>query len=163
MLHSLATRTTAVHASGRSSGHTESHDVGTYKYVVWEWLDSLQHGWSSVDSEAGAKIFRLHTREGVTLVSLHPAVPFVTDPHLRSTPGYVGGFEVDPGNPLHRIGFVEQQVYMAAIVDGTVVHERTIEGDEHWGLNGAATFQPNGLRWEPWGWLRSNGPPGLPE
>ena len=163
MLRTLAKRTTAVHASGRSSGHTESHDVDTYKYVVWKWLESLQHGWSSVDSEAGSEIFRLHSGECVTLVALAPAVRIAIDQQLRSTPGYIGAFEIDAGNPLHRIGFVEQQVYMAAIVDGTVVCERAIEGDEHWGLDGAEEFRPNGLRWEPWGWLRSKGPPGLPE
>jgi len=163
MLHSLAKRTTAVHASSRSSGHTESHDVDTYKFVVWKWLDSLQHGWSSVDPDAGSEIFRLHTGECVTLVTLDPAIRARIDQQLRTTPGYVGAFEIDPGNPLHRTGFVEQQVYMAAIVDGTVVHERTIEGDEDWALDGAHTFKPFGLRWEPWGWLRSNGPPGLPE
>ena len=163
MLHSLATRTTAVHASSRSSGHTESHDTETYKYVIWEWLDSLKQGWSSVDLKTGSKIFRLHTGECVTLVTLDTAIRKAMDRQLRSTPGYIGAFEIDPGNPLHRVGFVENQIYMAAIVDGTVVHERTFEGDEHWGLDGAETFKPNGLRWEPWGWLRSKGPPDLPK
>ena len=163
MLHSLATRTTAVHGSGRSSGHTESHDVDTYKYVIFEWLDSLQHGWSSVDPEAGSEIFRLHTGECVTLVTIDPAIRAVVDRQLRATSGYVGAFEIDPGNPLHRVGFVEKLCYSAAIVDGAVVQDRTFEGDEHWGFDGAETFKPNGVRWEPWGWLQSKGPPRLPE
>lgn len=163
MLRSLAERTVAVHAVGNRSGHTKSHDVDTYKFVVWDWLDSLPFRWSTVNAEAGSRIFRLHTGECVTLVSLDPVIRLAIDRLLWSTPGYIGAFEIDAGNPLHRTGFVEQQIYVAAIVDGTVVHDRTFEGDEHWAFDGSKTFKPNGIRWEPYGWLRSNGPPGLPE
>ena len=39
-LSDFATRTTGVHAAERSSGRTVSYDMDTYKYVVWDWLDS---------------------------------------------------------------------------------------------------------------------------
>lgn len=161
MLESLATRVTAVHATERSSGHTESHDVETYKYVVWEWLDSLKLGWSTVDTEKGSEIFRLHTGECIAFVSLDPAIRSGIDQMLRGVPGYVGAFEIDPGNPLHRVGFVEKLNYMAAISNGAVVQERTYEGDEHWALDGAEEFKPNGLRWVPIWTLPVDGPPGL--
>ena len=161
MLHSLATRTTAVHAAVRSSGHTESHDLGTYKYVVWEWLDSLTLTWSTVNPDKGSEIFRLHTGECVALVALDPAIRAQIDAMLRMTPGYAGAFEIDPGNPLHRVGFIEKLSYSAAIVDGAVVQERTFEGDEDWALEGADRFEPGGLRWESMGWLLADGPPSL--
>lgn len=162
MLHSLAARVTAVHASERSNGHTESHDLDTYKYVVWEWLDSLNTTWSTVDREQGLDIFRLHTGECVALVSLDPAVRNLIDQDLRTTPGYIGGFEIDPGNPLHRIGFIKMLSYRAAIINGSVVQERSYEGNEDWPIKGAGAFLPHGLRWEPMGWLAMSGPPGLP-
>ena len=161
MLHSLATRVTAVHASERSSGHTESHDLDTFKYLVWEWLDSLASTWSTIDLEQGSEIFRLHTGECVAFVSLDPAVRNLIDRELRITPGYIGGFEIDLGNPFHRVGFIENLNYMAAVINGAIVQERSYEGDEDWPLNGAAAFLPQGLRWEPIGWLDMNGPPGL--
>jgi hypothetical protein len=161
MLHSLATRTTAVHAAGRSSGHTESHDLDTYKYVVWEWLDSLALTWSTVDPDKGSEIFRLHTGECVALVSLDPAFRAQVDATLSATPGYAGAFEIDPGNPLHRVGFIEKLNYSAAIIAGAVVQERSYEGDEEWALEGADRFKPGGLLWEPMGWLYADGPPGL--
>ena len=163
MLHRLATRTTAVHGEGRSSGHTESHDVATYKYVVWEWLDSLSLTWSTVDRDKGSEIFRLHTGECVAFVALDPALRAKVDAALRTTPGYVGAFEIDPGNPMHRIGFIEKLNYMAAITGGAVVQERSYEGDEDWPLEGADRFKPGGLRWEPIGWLYTEGPPALPK
>lgn len=161
MLHSLATRTTAVHAAGRSSGHTESHDRDTYKYVVWQWLDTLPLTWSTVDPDKGSEIFRLHTGECVALVSLDPAFRAQIDTTLSAIPGYVGAFEIDPGNPLHRVGFIEKLNYSAAIVDGEVVQERSYEGDEDWALEGAGRFEPGGMRWESKGWLCADGPPGL--
>ncbi|ACB28311.1 hypothetical protein Mrad2831_6391 (plasmid) [Methylobacterium radiotolerans JCM 2831] len=161
MLHTLTTRTTEVHVVENRSGHTEAYDMDTYKYIIWEWLDSLNLTWSTINLEAGAKIFLKHTGECVTLVSLDPAIRARVDAALRATPGYVGAFEIDPGNPLHRIGFVEKLSYAAAILNGTVVQDRSIEGDEDWPLSGADSFKPGGLRWEPMGWLYTEGPPGL--
>lgn len=161
MLDSLATRLTAVRGSESSSGRTESHDLDTYKYVVWEWLDSLKSTWSSIDREKSEEIFRLHTGECVALVSLDPALRDLIDQDLWATPGYIGAFEIDPGNPLHRSGFIERLCYVAAVIDGAVVQDRSYEGDEDWSVEGAAKFLPNGLRWEPMGWLAMSGPPGL--
>lgn len=161
MLHTLTTRTTEVHVVENRSGHTEAYDMDTYKYVLWEWVDSLSLTWSTINPEAGVKIFLKHAGECVTLVSLDPAIRARVDAALRATPGYIGAFEIDPGNPLHRVGFVEKLSYAAAILDGAVVQDRSIEGDEDWPLQGADNFKPGGLRWEPMGWLYTEGPPGL--
>ena len=77
---------------------------------------------------------------------------------MRSTPGYIGAFEIDFGNPIHRTGFIDL-IYDAAIMGGAVVQEETMEGDRDWAMRGAAQFRPGGLRWEPYGWLHDNGPP----
>ena len=155
-------RTTAVHGNEKSSGRTVSRDLDTYKLVIMQWLDSLGEGWSSVDREWGERIFRRHTYECVALSALSEDARDRVDAALRQVPGYVGGFAIDPGNPLHRGGFFELLIYGAAIVDGTVVQERTIEGDEDWALECATQFHPGGLVWQDYGWLRSQGPEGLP-
>jgi hypothetical protein len=161
MLPGFATRTTEVHGHASGSGHTESHDVDTYKYIIWEWLDSLSHVWSSIDLEKGEQIFRQHTGECVTLVTLGRRARDKMDRKLRSSLGYVGAFAIDPGHPLHRRGFVEGLIYAAAVAKGTVIQERSIEGDEDWPVEGAAAFKPGGLVWRPYGWLAEHGPKGL--
>jgi len=160
-LHSLADRVTGVSAHAKGGGRRQSNDLDTYKYLVFEWLDSLNSVWNTIDAEKGVEVFRLLTGECVTLVTLDPAVRTITDRSLRALPGYVGAFEIDPGNPIHRVGFVEQMLYRAAIIDGTVVQDRSYEGDEDDPVDGAARFRPGGLRWEPMGWLAMNGPPGF--
>lgn len=155
-------RTTAVHGTKKGSGRTVSRDLDTYKLVIMQWLDALDGGWSSVDRTWAERIFRRHTYECVALSALSEDVRDGVDAALRQVPGYVGGFAIDPGNPLHRGGFFELLIYGAAIVDGTIVQERTIEGDEDWALEGAAQFRPGGLVWREYGWLRSRGPDGLP-
>lgn len=162
MLPDFATRTIAVHRAERVSGRTVSHDVDTYKYVIWEWLDSLSDGWHSVSSDRGGEIFRRHTGECVTLTALTIGLRDEIDRKLKETPGYVGAFVIDPGNPLHREGFVDGLIYAGAIMKGAVVQERTIDDEKDWELKGARAFRPHGLRWRPYGWLTSNGPLGLP-
>ena len=159
----FAERTTAVHGTEKSSGRTVSRDLDTYKLVIMQWLDALDGAWSTVDRKWGERIFRRNTYECVALSALSNDVRDRVDVALRQVPGYAGGFAIDPGNPLHRGGFFELLIYGAAIVDGVVVQERTIEGDEDWALEGAAQFWPGGLVWQDYGWLRSQGPNGLPK
>ena len=160
-LSDFAERTTGVQGSAKSTGRTVSHDKDVYKYVIWEWLDSLDQGWSSVDRDAGLDIFRLHSSECITLSSLNDDVRDAIDRHLRSIAGYVGAFEIDPGNPVHRRGFFELLIYAAAVEDGTITQELSFEGDQDWALSGSENFRPNGMTWKPYGWLAQHGPPGL--
>jgi len=75
MLPQLSERTTAVRGGGRGgSGRTVSHDMDTYKFVIWDWLDSLSEGWSTLDREKGSEIFRRHCGECVTLTALDEGV-----------------------------------------------------------------------------------------
>lgn len=159
----FAERTTAVQGTEKGSGRTVSRDIDTYKLVILQWLNSLDGGWSSIDRAWGERIFRRQTEECVVLSALTDEMRDRVDGSLKRVTGYVGGFAIDPGNPLHRGGFFELLIFGAAIVDGTVVQDRTIDGDEDWALEGAAQFKPGGLIWEDYGWLRSQGPDGLPK
>ena len=162
-LTGFAERTTAVHGEANRSGRTVSHDIDMYKYVVWEWLDSLSEGWSSIDREKGEEIFRRHTYECVALSALTDDIRDSVDTALQALPGYVGGFAIDSGNPVHRGGFFDSLIPAAAISGGAVIQDRTIEGDEWPGLDGAEKFKPGGLVWQNYGWIASEGPKGLPK
>lgn len=111
-----------------------------------------------MDLEKDEEIFRRRTEECVSLTDLASSIRDKVDQQLRRTPGYVGAFAIDLGNPVHRAGFLDVLCYPAAILNGAVVQDRTIEGDEHWDLEGAAQFKPGGLLWQPYGWLALNGP-----
>lgn len=161
MLPAAAERTTAVRAYRRGGGRTLSHDVDTYKYLVWDWIDSLAAGWSTLDPDRGSEIFRRHTGECVTLSGLIPAVRQSIDDRLKSTPGYVGAFEIDRGNPVHRGAFMKGLIHGASVMDGAIVQDLSVEGDPDWALEGADRFEPHGLIWKPFGWLAEQGP-GLP-
>lgn len=158
MLPAAAERTTAVSARPKGGGRTVSHDVDTYKYLIWDWLDSLGADWSSIDPEAGAGIFRLHTGECITLTALDDDVRLNVDRRLKKTPGYVGAFVIDQGNPVHREAFLKGLIYKGALLDGTIVQELSIEGDPDWPVEGGDRFKPNGLVWKPFGWLIEHGP-----
>lgn len=161
-LSEFAERTTGVHSFERGSGRTVSHDKEIYKYVIWEWLDSLGEDWHSIDSQLGLDIFRFRTGECVALSALDADIRDAINATLRAVPGYVGAFAIDPGNPVHRGGFFDNLIYAAAIEGGTIVQELSYEGEQGWPLEGAATFKPNGQVWQPFGWLTSSGPEGLP-
>lgn len=161
-LSGFAERTTGIHGFERGSGWTVSHDKDIYKYVIWEWLDSIDQGWHSVDREKGLDIFRLHTGECVALSALDDDVRDAIDVSLCTVPGYVGAFAIDAGNPTHRGGFFDSLIYAAAIENGTIVQELSYEGEQDWPLEGSATFKPGGAVWRPYGWLASSGPDELP-
>jgi len=158
----FAERTTGVHGSERGSGWEVSHSKDIYKYVIWEWLDSLDEDWHSVDREQGLGIFRLHTAECVALSALDDEIRDAIDVSLRGVLGYVGAFVIDAGNPLHRGGFFDNLIYAAVIENGTIVQELSYEGEQDWPLEGSGTFKPGGAVWQPYGWLASSGPDGLP-
>ena len=139
-----------------------SHDKSVYKYVIWEWLDALDQDWHTVNLERGLYVFRLHAGECVALSALDDEIRDAIDVSLRAVPGYVGAFAIDAGNPVHRGGFFDNLIYAAAIESGTVVQELSYEGDQDWPLEGSATFRPGGTVWQPYGWLASSGPKGLP-
>lgn len=130
--------------------------------MIWEWLDSLGEAWHSIDREKGLEIFRLHTGECVAISALDYDIRDAVDRRLQTVPGYAGAFAIDPGNPVHRGGFFESLIYAAAIEDGAVLQELSYEGEQDWPLEGSATFQPGGTVWQPYGWLASSGPEGLP-
>lgn len=161
MLPDLARRTTAVELHGRGGGRTLSHDVDTYKFVIWDWLDSLSECWSTIDLDKGSEIFRLHTGECVTLTAVDRAIRSEVDRRLRATPGYVGAFALDPGNLNHRISFLDRLIYAAGIIAGAVFQELSVEGDPDFPVQGASSFMPGGLIWKPYCWLIENGPPSL--
>ena len=162
ILSSFSQRTTGVRRFEQGIGRTVSHDTDTYKYVISEWIDSLDDGWHSIDREMGLEIFRLHTGECVAFSALDDEIRDSINRSLKSVPGYVGAFEIDPGNPVHRSGFFEKLIFAAAIENGAVMQELSYEGDADWPLDGSAAFQPNGTVWKPHGWLASSGPGGLP-
>lgn len=160
-LTAFAEQTSAVRGFKNGSGRTVSHNNNVYRYVVWEWLDSINQGWSSVDQEHGQELFRLHTCECIAISAISNDVRDALDAALRPVLGYVGGFLIDPGNPIHRGGFFDLLIPAAAIIKGAVVQDRSFEGEEHWALEGAAQFQPGGLVWQDFGWLALEGPKGL--
>lgn len=162
MLRRFAERISGAHGCERGIGHTVSHDKDIYKYVIGEWLDSLGEGWSSIDRQSGLDIFRLHTGECVALSALDDEIRDAMDQQLKAVRGYIGAFQIDPGNPVHREGFYDYLCSPHAIENGAVVQELSFEGKEDWPLEGAANFQPGGLIWKPVGWLASSGPCGLP-
>ncbi len=161
MLEELADRTTGVRGNSRGGGQTVSHEVDTYKFVIWDWLDTLSNGWSTIDPEKGLDIFRMHTGECVTLTALDGAIRSEIDRQLRAIPGYVGAFVLDPGNPIRRRAFADLLIYGAAIFNGAVVQELSYEGTPDWPIAGADSFEPGGLIWKPYGWLAEHGPPPL--
>jgi hypothetical protein len=111
----FAHRTSAVRGTESSSGRTISHDNDAYRYVAWDWLDSLDQGWSSVDRELGQEIFRQHSGECIAFSALRDDIRKPVDSALKSVRGYVGGFAIDPGNPVHRDAFFDLLIYAAAI------------------------------------------------
>ncbi|MBN8871785.1 MAG: hypothetical protein J0H67_03015, partial [Rhodospirillales bacterium] len=161
LLASFAQRTTGVRKTSHGGGWTTSHDISAYKYAVWDWLDSLSDDWNSIQREPAQDIFRLHTAECIALSELADVFRDRIDLSLRNTPGYVGAFVLDNGNPVHAHGFFGSLIYAAAIVGGAVVQERSVDGDEDWPLKGAPHFRPGGLIWKDYGWLTDYGPPGI--
>jgi hypothetical protein len=135
--------------------------MNTYKFLIWDWMDSLGLGWTTVDQDKGFEIFRRHTGECVTLTALAPTIRFEVDRQLRETPGYVGAFALDAGNPLHREAFSDGLIHAASITHGAVVQELSFEGDADWPTRGAESFKPGGLVWKPYGWSIDHGPPDL--
>ncbi len=146
-LSDFAARITAVSRGLNKSSHTQSHDMSLYRLLIWDMAVSLSVGEIAPDYRIIMKVLGARREECLALSDLDPGIRASCDLKLRQTPGYLGCCPIDLGNPIQRRAFFDGLMHFALIDAGTVVQDRTIEGDEDWALKGAAQFKPNGLAW----------------
>ncbi len=162
MLASFAGHTSAVSISERSSSHTQSYDMDTYRSLLWDFRNALEKGWHTVNPDDAMNVVGRRECECIALTALPVDLRDNLNTLLARIPGYCGAFELDIGNPVHRQAFNDQLIYLSAISRGVIIQELSYEGDPDWPTTGGDTFNPNGIDWRPCGWLTENGPPDIP-
>ncbi|TWD55363.1 hypothetical protein FB480_102173 [Agrobacterium vitis] len=146
-LSDLASHVTAVSRGLNKSSHTQSHDMNLYRLLLWDISHSLSVGNTAPNYRTIMNVLGKGREECLALSDLNQEVRNSCDLMLRQTPGYLGCCPIDLGNPIQRRAFFDGLMHLALIEAGTVIQERSIEGDEDCELSGARQFKPNGLTW----------------
>ncbi|TIQ36339.1 MAG: hypothetical protein E5X49_32910 [Mesorhizobium sp.] len=146
-LSDFAAQISEVSTEPKRSGYTQSHDMALFRLLLWDMAKSLGEEPGAPDPRAILDVLRLGREECLALSDVPEHIRDGCDAALKNCPGYVGCCQIDAGNPIQRRAFYDGLMHFALIDDGAVIQQRTVEGDEHWELNGARDFKPNGLKW----------------
>src|SRR5579863_6504944 len=119
--------------------------------------------WHTFDLDATAMTLANHRVHCITLPDLPAEFRETIDRSLKRVAGYIGAFEIDPGNPIQGRAFSDLLVYDAAIIEGQIVREVSVEGGQDTPFMGADQFKPKGSSWREMGWLVLDGPPDIPK
>ena len=157
-----ARRVAAVNKASDGRGLAFGYDIPLYETIIWDLIDALSDQWHTLVLDAVAMIIANHNLHCIMLPDLPTAFRGAIDQSLRPVTGYLGAFEIDPGNPVQRQAFCDLLVYNAAVVDGQIVRDLGYEGEKDTPFDGAEAFQPRGAVWQKAGWLHTKGPPDLP-
>ncbi len=101
--------TARVDFAGRQGGsgatgvrRTETADRDLLQTLIWDFCDAVKAGWHTFDLDDLP--FRIGHGDvyALSLSALSPPARDRIDEALRAKPHCIGGFEPDPGNPVHR-------------------------------------------------------------
>jgi hypothetical protein len=155
IVENLAIKVSNAASDGRSSSYTQSHDMELYRTIIWDFADALSLQWHTVDDEAFPLILGACGLHCIAVTTLPVNFRGVIDCQLRRTNGYIGAIELDLGNPIQRIVFVDYLIKDAVIFSGKVVLELSWDGSADTIFEGANVFQPDGLTHVAYGQLES--------
>jgi len=142
-----AEKVTEVRANEKSQGRRISYDKGIYRTMIWDLADSLCGGHCSAGFDEIFDVLRNRTSECLSVSDIPKNVAEAIDKTLSSLPGYIGFYQIDPGNPLQLGAF--SLCSFGGIKEGFVIQERSIEDEEEHDIRGAKEFKPNGIKWVP--------------
>ena len=101
MIAHMVRRIAAISHSERRSSHTVDHDMDLYKTIIWDLTDALKQQWHTLDLDASAMTLGNHSVHCIMLPTLSSECRDLIDKSLRTVVGYMGAFEIDPGNPVY--------------------------------------------------------------
>ena len=130
-----------------TSGVKKSHNMALYRLLLWDMSETLSEGNGAPDARSIFDVLRIKREECLVVSDMPEEMRGACDARLRECPGYVGSCAIDPGNPVQRRAFYEGLMHLALITDGSVIQQRSVDGDEYCELEGARHFVPNGLKW----------------
>jgi hypothetical protein len=115
LVHTLCEKTTAVSRAKDRRGRviisaTRSHDKELYRTIVWDIVEATATQWNTVDDDLFPYLLGSHNVYCITLPTCPLAVREAVDARLRGVPAYCGSVEIDLGNPLQRLIFLEKLI-----------------------------------------------------
>jgi len=125
-----------------------SYDKGIYRTMVWDLADSLCGGHCSAGFDEIFDVLRKRTSECLSVSDIPKNVAEAIDKTLSTLPGYIGFYQMDPGNPIQLGAFTLGS--FGGIKEGYVVQERSVEDEEWYDISGAKEFKPNSIKWVPY-------------
>jgi hypothetical protein len=109
LLHNIVYRTTAAHVVAedgqvREQSTLRTADMDLFKLVMWDFVDSLGYGWTTVDLGDKAEatmLFARHSVNVLAVVGLPREIVVECDRAFAAKAWYIGAAEMDLGNPMH--------------------------------------------------------------
>src|SRR5690554_657939 len=99
-LSGFATQIIKVSSAPGRYGHTQAHDMALFRLLLWDMAEALAEGAGAPSSLPILNVLRKGSEECLTLSDMPEQMREICKEQLRDTPGFVGLFPIDPGNPI---------------------------------------------------------------
>lgn len=96
-------------------------DDDLYRTLIWDFCDSLGERWHALDLDLLARKLGRIDVSIIGLSSLDPAQRSEIDARLQSVEHYLGGFDPDPGNPIHGHVTDESLIHACDYLEGSLL------------------------------------------
>jgi hypothetical protein len=144
LIEALCRRVTSVSNSHKNHSWVQGYDMELYRTVIWDQADAWSQQWRTVDLGSFPLILAQNRVYCIVLPSLPTRLRERVDKQLRTTGAYLGGLEIDHGNPIQYALFIHHLIDSAFVMDGAVYLERGWDGVDDTLFEGASDFSPRG-------------------
>jgi hypothetical protein len=124
LLHNLCTEISEVRKTGDSSSTTYIVDNSLYITLVTELAQTIKEVSNTVKVQDLCMLLAKHNVYCIVLTNLADSVRDLVDISMQNQIGYVGAFEIDKGNPLHIILFIESLISHGFLKQDTLYLEK---------------------------------------
>lgn len=101
------------------------YDKGLYIALLWDFAESITRTWSTVDIDYFPIYIHKRSVYCIVLSNFPNNQKHLMDDRLQNIDGYIGGIQIDLGNPLHYHMFVENLLCMYNMSGEILYYEKT--------------------------------------
>lgn len=139
LLYNLCEQISEVKRIGDRTSISKITNKELYVTLLTELVQSIKNGYNTISEENLYKLFARNNMYSVILTNYQFDSCENIDRLLKKSSGYVGAFELDMGNPLHIILFLELMIYNGFLKQNELyLEEQYGQGEEiipEWAMN----------------------------
>lgn len=131
LLHTLCEQISEVKKTGSTTSILKTADKELYVTLLTEFVQSIKSRYNTILEKDLYRLIARHNIYSVILTNYQQDLCEKDDYLLKGFSGYIGAFEIDMGNPLHTVLFLERMIYNGVLKQNELyLKEQYGQGEE---------------------------------